>query len=1251
MSNIFLAIKIEEQKMKNSASVSAYRMKITTACRRFPGAWGAAAWRAFALVGWLLAGTWLEAQSIAVKPDASGNLVLHWTGVTGKHYRVESSSNLLNRVRSPADLLGSDTDLGTVVRANDILDNRGFWRVATYDVNAIMAPASVGLFNNTMASVLPQTGVSYEWAITGGDFLEQNGTSTIRFAASTPGVVTLTCVLTRSGLIVASNSCQVTVINSLVKPLIITPGYVTAGQGGITASVENQPGAAAAWSLAGGVITAGATNNHVTYTAGSAGSLTLQCTVTRGGISATADPVTVHVLATNAGAWNTPLAESSLPPLQINLSGGGEEWAFANMLRSAEAWIYRDGDSAAGAQSLASTVQLDAGGWPTQFPTNTHMSIFAGYQTGATNWLHGVFVLTWQGAGNVGLESSRNDGQNEVVLLNDQAHGRFIRVIKDPSKSAPIVFIHSSNATNPVRNLRLWAPAYDGAGLDLTTSSNLAPGQVAGSLEPLPGQPEPMWHPRFLQHLNEVTNYGAIRFMGWENINLVNWDRDTLEWSDRADPAYCFNTFSTIDSSYNRYPLAAYRQSLGLPFEWMIDACNAAGKDLWIQVPHIASPDLIRRLADLCATRLNPNLRVWFEFSNEIWNYSGCYIPQGNQARIAAAVHYGIPLSSVDTIGSQHAWGSGHIQGLALKTFEDEWRAAGQPDNRLINVVASFVASSAFSSQVLAAAKEVDPNLPEVLAVTDYFGYGTQFDIFALHDFGTNAGVWPESLFEGTAAIVRRNLYATADTWKASADVAHAAGVPLVAYEGGQHMLPMGLGDWNNPAHVDFMTFMYAFQRSPQIHDLYLEHYALWNAMGGRTASLFTDISTMSFWGYWGAKEYVTQTRTNCAKWDAFGTWADLETGVRAMSDPIGTRPVLPNLNLVGEARLPFSQDITATNGDGTVQIQVVGGSLPPGLALTPLGSGVVRLAGTPATNGVYRFVLRALDADKDPDFHAYTFSVDPQGVSSNALVLFRGLDTPATLPNNGWIGRYDSARPETQIRNASNVVIRTYLPFSMADGQAIFNRENLEVAGTPKVIPASSPLNMYGGWSVTSLAANNPLKVPSLSDFTGLRNYQWSSWVGDPSGNPTAFDVLLLWRTNQFNPLGGGSYSFGTDATTALLRVDITALIDDGDNELRFVVLDGGTYYLSEAAYTSPYLGDGYFQLANFSGNATPGQRWAVFSPTADNYAIPATNTLTFVPHTFANVQAVGLAYHGYRWGYNYSFNFSRFLALGRRQ
>ncbi len=739
--------------------------------------------------------------------------------------------------------------------------------------------------------------------------------------------------------------------------------------------------------------------------------------------------------------------------------------------------------------------------------------------------------------------------------------------------------------------------------------------------------------------------------MGWQQINLMNWDRDILEWSDRADPSYCFGAFNTIDRTYNRYAVDAYRQRLGLPFEWMIDLCNTTGKDFWIQVPHLASADLIRQLANLCATRLAPGLRVWFEYSNEIWNGFGPYIPQLNAARLAAALHFGVPFT--DVTGAQDAWGSGHLQGLALKTFEDEWRSLGQPDSRLINVVASFVGSSSYSQGALDAVQEIDPLLPEVLAVTNYFGSGTQGDIFAAHAFGTAPGVWPESLYAKTAEIVRRNLYSTIGSWAASTAVARAEGVPLVAYEGGQHMLALGYGDWNNPVHVDFMQFMYAFQRSPWIKELYLEHYALWNAMGGRTVSLFVDTSGMSFWGYWGAKEIVTQTRAEAPKWDAFISWGDAMAGVRAPSDPIGTRPVLPALNLRGEAQTAYTQDLITPGGEGAIQVLLVGGSLPPGLTLTQTVSGTARLAGTPTTDGVYRFILRALDGDKDPDFRAYTMTVDPAGSISNALVTFLGQDIPATIPNNGWIARYNCARPETVVQNATTGTTRRYIPFSLADGSALFREEGLEVSGTPNIIPATSPLTMYGGWSVSAGTYDNGTTSAThdVGTFTGLRDHQWCSWSGDATPGPTDFDVLLLWRADQFNPLGGsGSYSFGGDAATALLRVDLTALIEYGDNELRFVIRDAGTYYISEAAHTSPYLGDGYFQLAGFNGSAEAGRRWAVFTPTADSFAIPPAATLTFAAHTFTNVQAVGLAYHGYRDGWHYSFNFSRFLALGRR-
>lgn len=1107
-----------------------------------------------------------------------------------------------------------------------------------------LGSTSVRVYQTTVASVTPQIGVSYEWTISGGTLVESGGESLVRFLRETAGSVTLTCKVTDANQLSAtSDPLVVNVTDGPVKPVVLAPAFATANQTGLQASVENQAGCSFSWKVTGGTPTAGASTSALTFNAGGVGTLGLTCTATKNGISATSDTFSIQVSA-SAAAWKTPLQVSSLPPMQINLSSEGErQWIFANMLRTSEAWIFRDGMSAADAQTLAAQVQLDANGWPTSLPDGARMQMYAGYRTDDSHYLHGVYVLTWEGSGFVELQSTQNDGKDEVTLLNDQAHGRIVRLIQD-SKKAVIVFVRSSDSTNPVRNMKLWAPAFDGAGLSLTASSDLSAGHVTGSLEPAPGNAEPMWHPRFLQHLAEAPNAGVLRFMGWLNINQSVWDRDSLAWSDRGNPAYALGSFQVIDGTYNRYPVQAYHQRLGMPYEWLIDLCNASGKDLWIQVPHVASQDLIRNLADLCATRLNAGLRVWFEYSNEIWNGINPYLAQQNKARAAAALHFGVGLDAVN--GDQLAWGSGHLQGMALKIFEDEWRAQGMSDARLINVVAGFAQGAGYNQGVLNAVKEIDPKLPEALAITNYFGYGTQGDIFALQTFGANPGVWPAELYDKTQEIVRRNLYDTTNGWKACADVAKAAGVPMVAYEGGQHMLPMGLGDWNNPAHADFMRYNYAFQRSPQIHDLYLEHYALWRACGGATASLFVDTSSWSFFGYWGAKEFMVQDRTSSQKWDAFLSYGEQEAGVHAVSEPVGTRPVLPDLTLTGEAQLAYSQDIVATGGDGTVKLEVIGGELPPGLSFTQTSSGAARIAGTPTQDGLFRFVVRALDGDQDPDYKAYSLSIDPAGVASNALVVFRGSDIPGTPGNKTWVARFDSARASTEVQTAG-VLTRTYIPFSMS--APLFDKEDLEVAGTPKVLAPTSPENMYGGWSLTSMATSG---TPAISAFVGLRDHQFSAWTGDGNGGPTAFDGLLLWKTEQFNALGGsGAYSFGSDAAHAMLRVDLSAVCIDRNN-LHFVVVNhdtgGDTFYLSEAAFTANVLGDGYFQLGAFSGSSEVGKRWAVFTPTADAYALP-TNP-AFAAKTFNDVRAVGLAFRIQRDGWHYAFAFPRFLALGQR-
>ena len=113
-------------------------------------------------------------------------------------------------------------------------------------------------------------------------------------------------------------------------------------------------------------------------------------------------------------------------------------------------------------------------------------------------------------------------------------------------------------------------------------------------------------------------------------------------------------------------------------------------------------------------------------------------------------------------------------------------------------------------------------------------------------------------------------------------------------------------------------------------------------------------------------------------------------------------------------------------------------------------------------------------------------------------------------------------------------------------------------------------------------------------------------------------------------------------------MRADFSALIGDGDNELRFAVLDAGVWWLSEAAWTRPVVADGFFEITAFDASAEPGRRWARFVPAVEP-ALPDVAALAFGAHAFTDVQAVALVYRGRRWGYHYGVAFPRFMALGR--
>ena len=67
--------------------------------------------------------------------DAPGTITVRWAGVTGKHYRIESSSDLLTWAALPGDHSGAGSELASIVRLAGGDGDRAFWRIVGFDVD------------------------------------------------------------------------------------------------------------------------------------------------------------------------------------------------------------------------------------------------------------------------------------------------------------------------------------------------------------------------------------------------------------------------------------------------------------------------------------------------------------------------------------------------------------------------------------------------------------------------------------------------------------------------------------------------------------------------------------------------------------------------------------------------------------------------------------------------------------------------------------------------------------------------------------------------------------------------------------------------------------------------------------------------------------------------------------------------------------------------------------------------------------
>jgi hypothetical protein len=411
----------------------------------------------------------------------------------------------------------------------------------------------------------------------------------------------------------------------------------------------------------------------------------------------------------------------------------------------------------------------------------------------------GLYNCFYEGTGSLEF------GMDAQVVSEAPGH---LVVSVAPSNAGVFLKINESDKLDPIRNIRFVMPGFEDV-----------------------YETEP-FHPTFLERLEP---FSSIRYMQWQRMN----ETTIVSWDDRPLPTDA--TQATAD---------------GVAFEYIAQLSNTLQRDAWICMPHTADDDYFAQAAKFVAENLDPNLRVFVELSNEVWNSS---FQQSGYARDKGLAE-GL---SGDAFQAQLFWYSKR----SVEMFKI-WRAvfesyptAQRP--KLVRIMAAQHGNPWTSEQVLEFQNA--SAWTDALAIAPYFGvaFGDP------NNLTTTLAMTPDQILaELEAEIAGPNR----DLVNEHRKISRRNGVRMVAYEGGQHLVGYAGAEWVPELNALFLEV----NRSPKMYDRYVESMDAWRDEGGLSFCAYSDCGTYSSWGSWGALEYQEQPLWEAHKYRAL---VDLNVG------------------------------------------------------------------------------------------------------------------------------------------------------------------------------------------------------------------------------------------------------------------------------------------------------------------------------------------------------------------------------------
>ena len=284
--------------------------------------------------------------------------------------------------------------------------------------------------------------------------------------------------------------------------------------------------------------------------------------------------VTVHFDA--VATTLPPIVTRAIHPLGGNLdtmSDRVQDLAFVDLVKTTRGFYNTAGRKASnGATAFANR---DANGWPTED--------FSFSAVDNTEWnvpvATGSYAYSFKGP--TGVQVSAVAGVTVSALAFNATTGIYTGSVTVGAGVLKLSLTFKSTK-GQVKNIRLLQPGYALSSTQTFTTKYIT--------------------------LLTTVNPTVLRFMNFTQTN----NNPEVNWADRP---------KVTDATQALDAVAGGLQPLkGVAWDYVIQLANQLNKDVWINVPAQASDDYVTQLATQFRNQLNAGLKIYLEYSNEVWN-------------------------------------------------------------------------------------------------------------------------------------------------------------------------------------------------------------------------------------------------------------------------------------------------------------------------------------------------------------------------------------------------------------------------------------------------------------------------------------------------------------------------------------------------------------------------------------------------------------------------------------------------------